>query len=290
MSSQFSSVWSGRLALVFGAIMAVLIVWLMVRLVWLVVDGPPVDPAPMPPVPRVAPATGGNGDFRWELFGSNLQRPMVVQSAPATRLSLRLKGVVAAGADGYAIIADSQGSDEVYRVGDELPGGARVESIEPRRVLISRDGRTEALELDEAGGSAALASSSRSQPVAQPVQLPGIRGFESAEGVSIASLPDAATTGGINVQELAGAISVMPVSSGGFRVRPGRNATLFATLGLQVNDIVLAVNGQPLESEEAVRGLFADVLRRGEVSITVNRQGREMTLRPDLEEIMGSLE
>ncbi len=89
---------------------------------------------------------------------------------------------------------------------------------------------------------------------------------------------------------MAGAISVLPVSGGGFRVRPGRDARLFAELGLQVNDVVKAINGQPLESEEDVQSLFADVMRRGEVAITVNREGREMTLRPDLEAILGRLE
>ncbi|MFU8833189.1 MAG: PDZ domain-containing protein, partial [Wenzhouxiangella sp.] len=87
---------------------------------------------------------------------------------------------------------------------------------------------------------------------------------------------------------LASSINVMPVTGGGYRVRPGRDATLFAQLGLQVNDIVLAVNGQPLQSEEAARALFADVMQRREIAITINRQGREMTLRPDLEQIMGS--
>ncbi len=291
---QFSSLWSGRLALIAAALLALLIAWSLVRLAWLVVDGPRVDPAPMPPVPRAAPQGAANGEFRWELFGSSLDtaRPAMLQQAPATRLSLKLKGVVAAGEGGYAIIADTDGEDRVYRVGDELPGGAQVEMIEARRVLLQHDGQTEALEMETEAVLASAGSAGRRSPDAEPVQLAGIRGMDSAASIpgSVASVAQTPSLGGGNLQELAGAISVLPVSGGGFRVRPGRDARLFSELGLQVNDVVTAVNGQPLESEDDVQALFADVMRRGEVAITVNRQGREMTLRPDLEAILGRLE
>jgi general secretion pathway protein C len=291
---QFSSIWSGRLALVAAALLALMIAWSLVRLAWLIVDGPRVEPVSMPPVPRAAPQGAVNGDFRWELFGSSTEaaRPAMLQQAPATRLSLRLKGVVAAGEGGYAIIADAEGEDRVYRVGDELPGGAQIELIEARRVLLLHDGQTEALEMETAVLAVSAGSAGRGSSVAEPLQLAGIRGMDSAASIpgGIASMTRTPAFGGGNLQQLAGAISVLPVSGGGFRVRPGRDARLFAELGLQVNDVVTAVNGQPLESEDDVQALFADVLRRGEVAITVNRQGREMTLRPDLEAILGRLE
>lgn len=297
MAHALSPIWSSRLALLVGAAAAVAIVWLLVSMVWLAVDGPQVEPAAMPPVPSPAPESRANGDFDWALFGeARRQQPVRVESAPASRSSLRLKGVVAAGEHGYAIIADSQGGDEVFRVGDELPDGAHIEAIEPRRVLISRSGRTEALEIDPERRRPDAGRSGPRRSAATPAQLPGIRGLESPDGgsvssmASVASVADAAASGGINVEELAGAISVMPVADGGYRVRPGRDAELFSKLGLQVNDVVMAVNGQPLESEQAVRGLFADVMTSGQVAITVVRDGREMTLRPDLDEILESLE
>ena len=291
---QFSSIWSGRFALVLAALLALLIAWSLVRLAWLVVDGPGVEPAPMPPVPRAAPQAGVNGDFRWELFGSGQTTPAaLLQAAPATRLALKLKGVVAVGDAGYAIIADSDGEDRLYRVGDELSDGARVEAIEARRVLLDHDGQTEALEMETAQTTLSGRRTTAGRGAGrEPLQLAGIRGLESGSGIpgGIASMPEVASLGSANLQELAGAISVLPVSGGGFRVRPGRDARLFTDLGLQVNDVVTAINGQPLESEDDVRALFGDIMRRGEVSITINRQGREMTLRPDLEDILGRLQ
>ncbi len=293
MAQFFSPVWSGRLALLASAMLALLAVWLLVRLVWLVLAGPQVDAAPVPPVPRVSQTATESRDFRWDLFGpqqrSNLAPIRAVETT--TRSNLRLLGVMTGDVTAYAFIADSQGRESVYRRGDELPDGAVLENIEATRVILARNGRSEALELDRdratvgQRGSSASAAPSRS-PVA-PIH--GLRGFDTERGVSVASV-NVMGAGSVDVSNLAQSISVMPVSSGGFRVRPGRDARLFAQLGLQVNDIVTAVNGQPLESEDAARALFADVLRRGEVAITVNRQGREMTLRPDLEQIIGSLQ
>ncbi|QOC23355.1 hypothetical protein IC757_04200 [Wenzhouxiangella sp. AB-CW3] len=291
-----SPTWSGRLALALAALLALMIVWSVVRLGWMLVDGPEVEPAPLPPVPRAAPQDASDEAFRWALFGDSDtgRRPAMVQPPPATSLSLRLKGVMAAGEGGYAVIADADGEDQVYRVGDELSGGARIEAVEARRVLIERDGQVESLELETAqlpaGGTSASRTAASSD---QPLQLAGIRGLdgrESGSGMNIPTLPTAAGEGRRDLQQLAGAINVLPVSGGGFRVRPGRDARLFADLGLQVNDVVTAVNGQPLESEDDVQALFADIMRRGEVAITINRQGREMTLRPDLEDILQSLE
>jgi len=103
-------------------------------------------------------------------------------------------------------------------------------------------------------------------------------------------MPELARSSGFDLSNMATSISVMPVNSGGFRVRPGRDAQLFTQLGLQVNDVVTAINGQPLESEAQLQNVFGDVLARGEIAITVNRQGREMVLRPEIDQILRSLQ
>jgi general secretion pathway protein C len=290
---MMSPAWSSRLALLSSALLALAVVWLVVRALWLVLGGVSVESAPALSVPRVSQVSGDSGEFRWNLFGRSASPAVTLQPVPVSDSNLRLKGVMA-GERGYAIIAVSGSGEDVYRRGDELPGGGEVETIESRRVIILRNGRRETLALDpDAGsGSRAPVRAARSGSAAEEPsqQLPGIRGFNAPSGASVASLPDAARSFGLDAGELAQSISAMPVAGGGFRVRPGRNARLFQALGLQVNDVVLAVNGQPLESAQAVQRLFADVMSRGEVAIRVRRGGRELTLRPDLEKIMGSLQ
>ncbi|RFF29763.1 type II secretion system protein N [Wenzhouxiangella sediminis] len=290
---MMSPAWSSRLALLSSALLALAVVWLLVRSLWLVVGGVSVASVPALAVPEVSEIGGASGEFRWNLFGRSASPAVMLQPVPVSDSRLRLKGVMS-GERGYAIISVSGSGEDVYRVGDELPGGGEVEAIESRRVIIVRNGRRETLALDPDAVSSGPASGrpGRDDRVAEEPsrQLPGIRGFSAPAGASVASLPDAARSLGLDAGALAQSISAMPVAGGGFRVRPGRDARLFQELGLQVNDVVVAVNGQPLETAQGVQRLFADVLSRGEVAITVRRDGREMTLRPDIEQIMGSLQ
>lgn len=293
MSTAISPAWSSRLALLGSALLALAVVWLLVRLAWLVLGGVSVDSAPALPVPQSTGSSAVSGEFRWNLFGRSAAPEAAERPAPIADGPLRLRGVMA-GERGYAIIASEEDGQGVYRVGDELPGGGEVETIEARQVVIERNGRRETLALDPdavaRGDSGSLqrgTDANRDEPVGQ---LPGIRGFNAPTGASAASLSDAVGSMGLDAGELASSISAMPVEGGGFRVRPGRNARVFGELGLQVNDVVLAVNGQPLESARAVQRLFTEVMSDGEVAIRVRRDGRELTLRPDLDQIMENLQ
>jgi len=275
-------------------VLAIALAWLLVRMVWLVAVGPEVESAPVPPVPRVTQApVSGNGSFNWDLFGRS-RAPAVTTPvvAPTSQGELRLRGVMSRQDGGYAIIADGRGREEVYRVGDELPDGARLESIEAQRVIIGRNGRSESLEIDEARASRRQADSAARTDRATPQVTPlaGLRGFQAPTGISAASIQGLGDAGRLDAASMADQITIMPVSSGGFRVRPGRDATLFTAVGLEINDVVTAINGQPIQSEADARALFADIMQRGEVAITVNRQGREVTLRPDPDQIMRSMQ
>jgi general secretion pathway protein C len=273
----------------------VLAVWLLIRIVWLIAVGPQVDPDPVPPIPRLSQAANLERSFEHALFGNSdtiaRSTPVVTTTA---RSGLRLRGMMSGGSGGFAIIADASGEEGVYRAGDELPDGSVLDSIEAQRVIIERNGQREGLELDRERPSGAPLRSAARPPPSSPASasIPGLRGFNAASGASAASFAGrgSAAAGQLDASGLARQISVMPVAGGGFRVRPGRDARLFSELGLQINDIVTAVNGQPLQSENDARALFVDVMQRGEVAITVNRQGREMVLRPDLENIMRSLQ
>ncbi len=294
MNPRFTPALSGRLALLTSTLLAIAVVWLLVRMAWLILAGPEVESAPVPPVPRAAQTSvSDNGDFEWDLFGRSREAaaPAPVTVA-ASRGDLRLRGIMSRAGGGYAIIADDQGREEVFKVGDELPDGTRLESIEAQRVIIARNGRSESLEIDENRGSG-QPSRSTARTDSAPTQvapLPGMRGFQSPTAISAASIQDRGSVGQFDPASMSDQISILPVSSGGFRVRPGRDASLFTAVGLQINDVVTAINGQPIESEEDARALFADIMQRGEVAITVDRQGREVTLRPDLDQIMRSVQ
>ena len=91
----------------------------------------------------------------WHLFGRVQQKqtaPVVPQSAPKTRLNLRLVGAFVGGSpsSSTALIAASDGQAEVFRVEDSLPGGAKLKAIYEDRVLINHRGRDETLFFESA--------------------------------------------------------------------------------------------------------------------------------------------
>jgi len=102
---------------------------------------------------------------QWHLFGkaatvSQHKAQKIHQQAPETRLKLTLKGIAESTetAQAHAIIAAPGKGEKSYKIGDELPGQAKLYAIENYRVLLDRNGRIEALSLPrpKAGSSISL--------------------------------------------------------------------------------------------------------------------------------------
>ena len=86
------------------------------------------------------------------LFGQKkaASRPALIK-ATKTRLNLVLEGVIAASSPDFAraIIAVDKKRAQPYSVGQSLDGvNAKIHSIESRKVLLSRNGKLESLEID----------------------------------------------------------------------------------------------------------------------------------------------
>ncbi len=101
------------------------------------------------PTQSVTPATIAS----WHLFGQSTTAISVSQpssiSAPETRLSLKLYGVIASGGqyDAGAIIEDGKGTQKYFSIGDNIQSGVKLKEIYPDRVIIDRSGRLETLRL-----------------------------------------------------------------------------------------------------------------------------------------------
>lgn len=262
-----------------SALLAIVCAWLLLRILIVLIDGIEVgfEPIEYSPGPTQSALPG---QVDWRMFGEpeaadyGFEQPL-----PPTPLSLRLRGVVT-GERGYAIIVDGGGNEGVYRAGDEVPGGAEVLAIEARRVVLSRAGEREALELPGAATarqSAVSPASAADQPAAS-----GVR------GIGIASLGSMASQFRLDPDELAQRITILPVAGGGFRVRAGRDAQIFSALGFHVNDVVLAINGQPVNNQRDVRALFQEASLDQPPAITVRRGDRQLVLTPDLSAIFGA--
>ena len=255
-------------------LLVVVCVLLVARIGIVLADGVDVEYRPIPfsaSSERLAALSAAD----WRMFGDPAEPDYgFAQALPPTPLSLRLRGVVT-GDRGYAIVVDAEGDEGVYRAGDPLPGDAKVVTIEPRRVVLERNGRREALELP---GSGAPATESRA---AETPEASGDRGG-LASGVGIGSLAPITSGFRLDPDELARRITILPVADGGFRVRAGRDAAIFARLGFHANDVVLAINGRPVDNQADVRAVFESFEPGAGLAITVRRGDRRVVLTPDL--------
>ncbi|HRQ66511.1 MAG TPA: type II secretion system protein GspC [Xanthomonadaceae bacterium] len=279
------------LAWLLVAAFSLLLVWLAVRILWLMLDGPELAVAAPATAPAVAaqPAATARSIAAWHLFGNALPGPDLAALAQARETSLRLtlRGVLAEEdpALGIALIAEEGARERAFRVGEEVPGGARLEGVYPDRVALNRAGVMETLSLPRASGSpGTVRSASPGSPqaalrsytpiFAQPQVLPGVDLAQATRGMAI------------DADRLARDISVLPVIEGGrfagVRLSGGRDARILSQLGLRPTDVVTAVNGIQLDSLERGQQIAETLRESRSAQVTVRRDGRDVVLNINL--------
>lgn len=303
MLDSFDSDLFGRRSALFARLTLALALaaagWAVLRLLLLFAVGPSV-PAPAAVTLDAAPvanAQPAQSVAAWHLFG-NATGPIdlaaLAQAAPATALQLFLRGTLNENAPegGVAIIADANGNDRAYRVGETLPGDARLEGIYAGRVLLSRNGVNESLSLPRGAPETA---SSPSGGVALPGSsaAPGVPGTSATPATvspfirpSIApgapSLDSLRTATGTDPVELAKQVQIYPVMENGrmagVRLAVGRDSDLLSRAGIQPNDILTSVNGIPLDGAQRSAELMAALKDARSVQVTVRRDGKDIQL------------
>ncbi|MCB1560209.1 MAG: hypothetical protein KDI75_03800 [Xanthomonadales bacterium] len=268
----------------------------LARLLWLLVAGPqiPVDDRPLEMPVAIGTASAPSAPIAgWHLFGRAGRR--IEPRAPETTLQLFLRGTLndSSGDGGIAIIADANGSERGYRLGDELPGGATLKAIHAGRVELERDGRRESLSLPNnvagSGGSDAVAPLANPASAASgsttPAGLPGSPGAPFINPAISVGVPDLATARARALPDLramASEVNVLPVLENGqmvgVRVSGKRGSDLLSRYGIQPNDVIIAVNDVPLDGPQRQAELTRSLSSANQVKLTVRRDGRELQL------------
>lgn len=212
--------------------------------------------------PQAAPSVLAN------IASTRLWGALPVVAAPTvtqdTRLPLSLRGILSG--QGLAII-ETSGNSKVYRVGDILPGGARLHDVLIDHVLIDRDGVIERLALPRAAlTQAAPSSSNPANTSAEPTNL----------GKLLQQSP----------AELSKSFRLSPVSEGGklrgYRLRALRDPDVLKNAGLQADDILVSVNGASLTQANDLPKFIKDLRTATAIDAVVLRNGSEIPLHLNL--------
>lgn len=265
---------AGAAPAIVSLVLVVVLAAQLASLLWRVIGGRDDDalPAPQPAGPA-EPAVDVAAIVNAHLFGvaASTGDPSL---APATSANLTLAGTLAGPQpeQGWAIVGASGQSARVYATGASLPGGARLFAVYPDRVILDRSGSRESLMLPRMSIGAGGVPMPRTA-------LPG------------AAAPDASLADSVrqllaqNPSAASDLLRPQPVFAGGslrgYRVYPGRNRAQFANFGLQPGDLVLAVNGAPLDDPNRGLEILRGIGQGSAVTLTIDRGGQQQQLTID---------
>lgn len=256
---------------------------------------------PPPPIPQVAakPASYYATINRRDIFNSAKPPPPPVKEAPpqVTPLKLKLWGVALhEGDQSYCIIQDESNrsrEQNLYRVDDEVEGtGARVKAVEWDRVILTRNGKDEILELKPDDGrrtasigrgvgianrARARARGRRSQQRQIPDEHIQVTG-ENEYLIDRSEVDNALE----NMSQLFTQIRAVPHFEGGqstgFRLFAIRSGSLFDKIGLRNGDIIQKINGNPMNDPSKAMQLLEELRNEDSLSVEVIRNRQPQTL------------
>lgn len=291
-----------RLPVIVTVLLMLLLAHSLAKLTWNVVPLPEVEDSAVaeqrqkPRATRVVreqPLANKIGNFN--LFGKHEKKKVVAAPVkpavvPETKLNLKLRGVFASKdkSAARAIIADARGDEDSYKIGSELPGGAKLSEIHADRVILEHNGRFETLKLPVDSADVADASS-RNSGSGRTTSRSSIRPVDRGVNRSnIASL-SASTTDNAELlgqyrsallndpNSVMGLINVRPYQKDGqllgYRLRPGKDRSLLRRFGLRSGDIVTSVNGIPMNNPVKALEVLRDLSSASQISVDVLRNG-----------------
>jgi general secretion pathway protein C len=223
------------------------------------------------PLPVSQPSLGANEEIA-RLFGTpHAGAPAVAEAQPQreTPLDLTLKGVLARrdGGQQFALIAQGKTPEQVYSPGDFV-AGAEILRVEPRRVVLRRNGVTESLTLEvelleriaqdddlDANGASRLRVLDRLSLEREIDDLPKL--MRQARAV-----PHSANG-----------------SPSGLRVTHVEQGSFLHDLGIRAEDVIRNVNGMPVRTLAEAREAYEGFRNAETFVIGVLRNDREITLQ-----------
>ncbi|MCB1767020.1 MAG: hypothetical protein KDJ22_13330, partial [Candidatus Competibacteraceae bacterium] len=182
-----------------------------------------------------------------------------------------------------ALIADGNSLERGYRIGDPLPGGARLERIERDQVVVSRNGREELIKLPKLDDPNRPVVAPEPPEPPMPVEEPGPTTFNAPQAIDASDiagrLRGEASSRSQALEDIAFASPY--VQNGrfvGFRLRPGRDRRIFQQLGLNGGDVLTEINGMRLSSPAQGLALLQELINASQIDVRVLRNGAEVPL------------
>jgi general secretion pathway protein C len=240
---------------------------------------PPSQPAGAPaalPPPSVDTSAILQGNlFNPNQRGNATAAPAESAPAPAVIESThRLIGTVTGAGDfGFAVLEEkSNNAQNLYRVGDLLPGGAQLVSIERYAVTIRVGTTIQRLAVQD---DVPLAVGTSGPAVAAG----GVREVAANHWLIERAKIDAALA---NLPRLLTQARLIPNFSGGkadgFRLLNMQAGSFFTEIGLQEGDVLQRINGIEVNDPQNLLKAFQQLRNESAINVDLQRQSQPVTL------------
>jgi len=223
----------------------------------------PVTPSPLIPPVSVSPL------IETHLFGAPQPEEAATVASPSpppvTPLNLKLRGIYHSPDLSYAMITTAEDKTARYKMGDTLPGGAKLHEIRPKQVILLRNGQPETLYLEGATPSPPTTTAKPNQ-ANRPEQLLGHYQRQlRTDPTSLIKL-----------------VRAYPVTQEGqligYRLSPGQDPTWMSQFNLQTGDIITAINGIQLDSPLKGLTVMEQLTAADHLDLQILRNGQSLPL------------
>lgn len=190
------------------------------------------------------------------------QRNILLSEAPRTKLHLVLVGVVAASTPSYSsAIISYKGEQDSYFIDSKIEGTrASISGIYKDRVILSVDGELQSLMLDLTDKKESKKTSNKA-----------FKGEEVKLDIDRQDLLE-------NPDKLTDYIRISPYRKDGkvlgYRLKAGKDKTLFEQAGFKKNDLAIELNGVDLTDKSQALSLMKEFSSMTDISVTVDRDGQ----------------
>ena len=186
-----------------------------------------------------------------------------------------LVGTVTGGSNfGFAVLEEkSSHTQNLYRIGDQLPGGAQLVGIERYAITIQVGSSTQRLMVEEDIPSAA-------SPVSGPAVAPGgVREVTANHWLIERAKIDEALA---NLPRLLTQARLIPNFAGGkadgFRLLSMQPGSFFTEIGLQEGDVLQRINGIEVNDPQNLLKAFQQLRNETAINVDVQRRSQPVTL------------
>lgn len=184
------------------------------------------------------------------------------QAAPESNLKLTITGLRTDGVGGGAAIIDAQdGGQKLVTVGAEISPGINLSKVYRDRIEINRRGVRETVYMVK----------------------PEEARQETSSRISASSVAPT-TSGGVsaNISDIIAELRLEPVRRdgriAGFLVTDDTAPAILQAVGLEADDIIVAVAGVRLSSFERLQELQEELSNTGTIEVEIERRGQQMML------------